>query len=131
MKVSNKPSAAMAPTIALKTSAEGDSPWRNSKPDTIAEPKAKVPPVLRSVLKRKITTHVLQRGHLESKAAAISLRGKAADLIHLCEVLCSYCAEHISGQAPRSLLSERKSEPSQTGRLPINIRIRKIVSHFG
>src|SRR5260370_40796947 len=100
MKASRSASATMAATMAFSTNAAGPSLHSFSKMDAIAQPETRVCPVLRPLLIGRKARHILPRRYLEAQRTTEVLRGKPADLAHLCDIFCAGGEEHISGQPP-------------------------------
>src|SRR3989442_1968813 len=125
MNDNSNASTTIAARIASSTNAAGPSLRNASKSDPICESKARLGPVLRSLLKRCVTRHVLARRPLEAQTTAIDLCRKLTNLIHLSEILGPHGEEHISPKLPLAQACDRKSQARHAGGPPLRTRSRK------
>src|SRR4051794_33653861 len=96
--------------IAFSTKAAGPSVRNVSKADAITKSKTCLPSVLRSLLIGCEPCYVLARRQLETQPAAIRLRRKLPDLIHLRKIFCAHRIEDISSEAAYVPAGDRKSK---------------------
>src|ERR1700722_9947861 len=130
MNASKITSAAMAPIMALNTKADGSNLCRNSKPDAIADSKARLGAVLCPLLERGVTRYVLTRCKPETQAAAVSLRRKTPDLIDLRKVFGPHCIEDVSREFALRPMLDRKSKTGHTRWFPVSVCIGKMTACF-
>src|SRR6266851_5054244 len=110
IKPSNNTSATITEMIAFTTNAAGPSLRNVSKADAIGKSKTCLPSVLRSLLIGREARHVLACRQLKAQTAAIRMRRKLSDLIHLREIFRPQRIEDISSQAALVPSGDRKSE---------------------
>src|SRR5882762_10610933 len=118
IKPSNNTSATITEMIAFTTKAAGPSLRNVSKADAIGKSKTCLPPVLRSLLIGCEARYVLARRQLQPQTAAVCMRRKLPDLIHLREIFCPHRVEDISSQTVLVPSGDRKSESCHARRAP-------------
>src|SRR5882762_8873275 len=118
IKPSNNTSATITEMIAFTTNAAGPSLRNVSKADAIGKSKTCLPPVLRSLLIGREARHVLACRQLKAQTAAIRMRRKLSDLIHLREIFRPHRIEDISAQAALVPSGNRKSYSCHPRRTP-------------
>src|SRR6202140_1545875 len=118
IKPSNNMSATITEMIAFTTKAAGPSLRNVSKADAIGKSETCLPPVLRSLLIGCEARHVFTRRQLQAQAAAVRMRRKLPDLIHLREIFCPHRVEDISSDAALIPSGNRKSESCHPRRTP-------------
>src|SRR5258706_2583552 len=111
IKPSNNTSATITEMIAFSTNAAGPSLRNVSKAETIGKSKTCLLPVLRSLLISCEARHVLARRQLETQTAAVRMRRKLPDLIHLREIFCPHRIEDISSEAAFVPFRDRQADP--------------------
>src|SRR5260370_26102112 len=98
IKASNNTSATITEMIAFTTKAAGPSRRNVSKAGAIGKSKTCLPPVLRSLLIGREARHVLACRQLKAQTAAVGMRRKLPDLIHLREIFGPHRVEDIPSQ---------------------------------
>src|SRR5712692_8859881 len=120
MNPSSSPSRMTAARMASSTNAAGPSLWKDSKTDPIFKSKTRLLAVLRAPLIGREAGQILARGELEAQAAAVGLRGKTSDLVHVREVLRADAKEEISRELPVAPRAKRKAQFGHAGGAPFH-----------
>src|SRR5947209_3770291 len=89
-------SAKTAATIASNTNPAGPNLRKFSKSNAIGKSKSNLGQPFRSCLVSGKPTYVLNACHLKVQAAAVGMRGKVPDLVHLRIVFCSGGEENVA-----------------------------------
>src|SRR5579863_5446484 len=96
MNASSNKSPTTAATMAFSTKAAAPIRQSFSKTDSITQPKTRVRPILRALLKTCVADYELRRRHLITKAASIGLRRELSNLVHFPEAFRSHREEHVA-----------------------------------